>query len=497
MSEDGTHFSTAGLGRRAARGAAYTVGAQLTRIALQLASVVILARLLTPTDYGLVAMVMAIAGVAEIFRDFGLSSAAVQAPTLSRRQRDNLFWINSGIGVVLAGAVFAGAGLIAAVYGKPELVPLTQVICVVFILNGLATQYRAQLNRALRFRALAACDVLATATGLITAVVLAILGAGYWALAAQLLAQAGALLLLLVAFSRWWPGMPTRHEPMAGLLRFGWNLVATQLVNYVGNNTDAFVIGTKLGAASLGIYNRGFQLVFNPVNQLRAPVSSVAIPVLSRLQAERDRYYDFVCRGQVALGYTLVAGLGVMVSAAQPLTSILLGPQWTAVAPVIALLSVAAVFQTLAMVGYWVYVSLGLTATLFRYSLISVAMKMTLVVIGSQWGVTGVAAGFALSSTLAWPISLWWLARTTAVPVARLVWGVVRLASMAGVAGVAGWLAVRATQSLAPFAQLGADLVVTVAANVLAAALVPAIRRDARDLWALVAMLRPPGASAT
>ena len=191
---------------------------------------------------------------------------------------------------------------------------------------------------------------------------------------------------------------------MGDLIRFGWNIVGSQLINYAGNNTDAFVIGLRFGAVPLGFYSRGFQLVYNPVNQLRGPASAVAIPVLSRLQDETKRYYAFVLRGQVTMGYTLVAGLGVLISGSVPITAIMLGPKWADVAPILSLLSVAAIFQTLALVNYWVYVSRGITGALFRYTLISVAIKMTCIIVGSHWGVVGVAAGYGLSSTLAWPV---------------------------------------------------------------------------------------------
>src|SRR5829696_6310068 len=135
------------LGRRAARGALVTLAGQAARIVVQLASVVILARLLDPGDYGVLAMVLAVVGVGEIFRDFGLSSAAVQAKDLTVAQRDNLFWINTAIGVVLAVLVFASAVPLAVLYDEPVLRDVTRVLAVTFVLNGLATQFRADLVR--------------------------------------------------------------------------------------------------------------------------------------------------------------------------------------------------------------------------------------------------------------------------------------------------------------------------------------------------------------
>ena len=130
-----------------------------------------------------------------------------------------------------------------------------------------------------------------------------------------------------------------------------------QMVTYVGNNIDSVVIGMRFGASQLGIYNRAFQLVMNTANQLRAPISNVAVPVLSRLQGAGARYWDFVRVGQVGLGYTIVVVLAFAIGAAVPVTALLLGPRWAEVAPVLSLLAVAAVFQTLNSASYWVYIS--------------------------------------------------------------------------------------------------------------------------------------------
>lgn len=484
--------TTQGLGQRAARGAAVTLGGQAGRIILQLTSVVVLSRLLTPTEYGLVAMVLVVAGFAEIFRDFGLSSAAVQAPSLSRGQRDNLLWINGGIGVLLAAIIFLAAPLVAAIYHNDQLVNLTRVMSTLFIVNGFSTQYRASLNRSLRFKSLALVDVTSPAIALVLAIVLAVAGWGYWALALQQIGQALATLVLLVVASRWLPHRYDRTQSMGSLLRFGWNLVATQMVNYVANNVDSFTIGVRFGSAPLGLYNRGFQLVFNPVNQIRTPVSTVAIPVLSRLQDDDRRYDDFVTRGQVALGYTLVAGLGIVISGSVPLTRILLGPKWYDVAPILSLLAIAAAFQTLAFVGYWVYVSRGITGALFRYSILFVPIKIACVVAGSHWGVVGVAAGYALSHTLEWPMSLWWLSRSTRVSTRRLVEGALRLSTLVAIGCVLGFLTVRgiAGLGLGPVVQVLGDIVVTVAVYAVAAAASKTVRRDITDLLEIVHLLR-------
>jgi PST family polysaccharide transporter len=478
-----------GLGSRAARGAAVTLGAQGIKILVQTASLIVLARLLSPTDYGLITMVVAIIGVGEIFRDFGLSSAAIQAPTLSRGQRDNLQWINTGIGIVLAALVFAGAGLIAQAYDHEQLVPLAQVLSVTFIVNGFATQYRADLIRRMRFRALAVADVGAPVVALGVAIVGALLGWGYWALAAQQLVSAVVLAGILVATARWLPGLPRRGEPMRDLIRFGWNLVGSQLVGYISNNVDSFIIGRRFGAEPLGLYNRAFQLLMTPLNQVRSPLTTVALPVLSRLSHDNRRFGDYVAKGQVAMGYTIVIAVGFAGALADPLVRIVLGERWASVAPILFLLAIAAIFQTLAFVGYWVYVARGLTAQLFRYSTVSAVIRITLVLLGSNWGVLGVAAAFAIAPAISWPISLLWLSRTTTIPTARLYAGAGRIITVVVAGGAPAALVAHLLAPWGAVAQLTLGLASGLAVLGVAALVIPPIRRDVADVVSMVRLL--------
>lgn len=457
---------------------------------IQLTSVVVMARLLSPTDHGLFAMVMSIAGIAEVFRDFGLSQAAVQAPVLTRAQRTNLFWINSAIGAALAVLVFVSSWGIAALYGREELAPLAQLAAVAFLANGLATQHRAGLNRALRFGALAIADVAAAVVGLGVGIGVALTGAGPWALVAQLLASSFATLVLVTALGRWWPGLPQRGVPVRGFIRFGWNMVAMQLVSYVGGNVDTVVIGTRFGASPLGIYNRAFQLVMHTANQLRTPITSVAVPILSRLQGEGERFWAFVRVGQVGLGYTIVVALSFAIGGAGPVTLLLLGPRWAEAAPVLSLLAVAAVFQTLNSASYWAYVSKGITGPLFRYNLVSVAIKVVCVLVGSQWGMLGVAVGYAIAPAVSWPISLLWISRVLpGVPTRTLAWGIVRMSLLAGWGALLAFASTAAAEPWGLWAQVPAALLATVGAYALAA-LLPVVRRDLEELGATLRLLQ-------
>lgn len=320
------------LGAMASRGAAVTLGGQGLRMILQLGGIILLARLLDPSDYGLLAMVTAVIGIGELVRDFGLSSAAIQAKTLTKGQKSNLFWVNSGIGLVLAIAATAAAGLIAQLYGDDRVQIVTMVLSLTFLLNGISTQFRADLARNFLFGKLAASEIAGQAFGIAAGIVFALLGFGYWALVIQQLTQVFITQIFLLIVTPWSPGWIDRKATIRPFLNYGVNVLGTQLIGYVARNVDSVVIGTRFGAYDLGLYNRAFQLMMMPLLQIQAPSTRVALPVLSRLQDQRERFASFINVGQTALigvvGFAFAA-LGAQAPAA---VSLFLGPQWLALA---------------------------------------------------------------------------------------------------------------------------------------------------------------------
>ncbi len=471
------------LGGVAARGAATVFTAQISRVLIQMLGIMILARILTPADYGLIAMAMVVISFADIFRDFGFSAAAVQAKVLTTAQRTNLFWANTGIGLILTLAVWATAGTVAKAFGQPSLTTVMWVLGPVFLINGAATQYRASLSRALRFGSVAWTEVLAQVVGLGVGVAAALSGWGYWSLLTMQLVSATLILVVLVLVARWLPGAPRRGQDMGPLLRFGTFLVGSQLVTYASNNIDTIVLGRRFGPETVGIYDRPYRLLMLPLAQIRAPSTTVAIPVLSRLQDDDARYGAFLLRGQLALGYVLVVPLGFVAGAAVPVVGVFLGSQWEASAPVLALLAISAGLRTLAFVGYWVYLSKGLTRDLLWFSMFDAALKIVLVLLFARWGLLGVAGAVALTPALTWVLSFVWLSRLTTIPLNGLLLGGLRISAVAGTMAVVALAAVRLVgQSATPVVGLLGALVGCAVALAFLVLIVRPVRRDVRSL---------------
>ena len=409
------------LGRAAARGTAVTLGAQGGRFVLQIGALVVLARLLTPEAFGLVAMATSVLGVAELVRDFGLSSAAVQAKTLSDGERTNLFWVNVGIGTACALVALVGAPLVARLYGDPRVAGVVVALAGLLVVSGVTTQFRAELSRDLRFAALGAVELSAQAAGVAVAVVSAALGAGYWAI----VAQQGALVLvtcvLCVAFCSWRPGLPRRATSVRRFVRFGSHVLGTQVLGYATNNVDNVGIGAVWGAGPLGVYSRAYQLLMVPINQVNDPMSRVVLPVLSRVQDDAPTLQRYVEKAQRVGTYGLAPLFAVAAGAAAPLVALLFGPRWTAVVPVFVVLAVGGVFRAVGLVTYWGFLAGGRADRQLRMYLVTRPLMIGLILAGLPWGPVGVAVGHSAAFLLHWLVSLTYLGRVTALDSGRLL----------------------------------------------------------------------------
>lgn len=478
------------LGRSAARGGVVTLAGQGVRALIQVASIVVLARLVDPADYGYLAMVGAIVGAATILQDFGLSRAAVQAPVITVGQRDNLFWLNLGCGVLAAVAVVGGAPLVAALYDEPVLADITRWLAVTFLLGGLAAQFRASLMRELRFTAIAAIDVAAPSLGLLVAIWVALEDGSYWALVAQQVVAGVVVCVGSVLVARWLPGLPRRGEPVRSFVSYGVHQLGAQLLTYVSMNADAVVVGARFGAASAGLYDRAFRMMMLPVRQLQFPVTRVAMPVLSRLQDDGESFGRFVVRGQMILLNLLAPVMLLGAATAAPVVEIALGARWLEMAPLFAVLAVGGLFQAASFTSGWVFMATGAMRSQLRFALWSRPLVVAAVLAGSAWGVLGVAAAYGIASAVLWPVSLWCAGRA-----ARLAWrpwlvSGCRSLLAHGVAALAAAVVAQRLDAEGPWLTVGAAL--AVAGLVLAAeALVwPAFRRDLRDVARTRTLLR-------
>jgi PST family polysaccharide transporter len=473
---------------RIGHNALVTLVLQWGKYLVQVLTLVVLSHLLSPHDYGLVAMVLTVSGLAAVLGDLGLSLAALQAPTLTQAQKSNLFWLNGLLGVLVAGAVAASAGLLAAFYGEPALVGITFGLASVFALNGFAVQLKVDVNRKQRFVALGMIDLSGQVVGLVVAVGAAVAGAGYWSLVLQQVVGSATGLIAAALISRWRPSLPSRRAEMSAMLRFGRDTLGLHIANYVTTTIDSVVVGRQFGPSLLGLYNRAFQLVVLPLDQVLAPLTRVFIPRLSQL-TEDDPFNDALGRLQRVVVYGIVGPLGLLAVVATPLLEVVLGPQWTGAGGLVRLLVLGGVFQALGYVYYWAFLARQRTRELFFSELWGRVPMIVLILALVHLGVAWVALSVAFGQALIWLASTVWFAPRLGVRPKPLLRVVVRPLVLFAIATAVG-LVVDATLVGDLAAPLHLLVLVAVWAGVVGLGLL-ASRANRDDIRMIIASVRP------
>ena len=396
------------LKRKSVRGGAVTFLSQGATIGIQLASTVVLARLLSPSDYGLIAMVTSITAFAGLFRDLGLSSAAIQTKNLTRAQQSNLFWLNVTMGTMLTAIVGIASPLVAWFYGQPELLPVTLTLSIGFLISSIGSQHSALLVRNMQLVRQAVAGISGALVSLGITICLAINDWAYWSLVWGGLAGMTTTTFLLVSLSPFRVGLPSRGTGIREMLNLGANVTAFDFVNYFHRNLDNLLIGKSCGITALGSYSRAYSLLMLPINSIRSPINTVGFPALSRLQDRPQdfrHYYLQIARLVALASMPFTAFLFVT---AKPVIEIALGAQWTGIAPIFAILSTVGFMQPTITLWGMVVLSRGMGRRYLHLGIFNTICSAMGFLAGLPWGPEGVAAGYATVTYLtAYPILRW------------------------------------------------------------------------------------------
>jgi len=369
---------------------------RVVRFVLNFASLIVLARLLTPFDFGVVAMVSAITGFIEIFRDGGLSTATIQRAEINHAQISTLFWANIVLSLLVALVIWSMSPLIAWFYDRPELVAVTKACAVGTFLSGFGIQHSALLQRQLRLGSINAAFLLSEIAGITVAITTAMHGAGYWALVAKQVVSAGCNSALLWKMSGWKPGWPVRGSGVRPMIKFGGALTGVQVLTHVARKTDDLLIGKVWGADALAFYSRAYSLLLLPTTELSIPLASTVIPALSALQSDPERlrrYYRKAIELTAFIGYPLVVVLFV---AADEMVLTVLGEQWRSSIEIFRMLGLATLIEVTSSAGWWISVSTGRGGRLLKLSMVTTALLIGAIVAGLPWGAIGVAAALSI-----------------------------------------------------------------------------------------------------
>ena len=440
-------FDTAGLTgdlkNHAVRGGKNVIIGRVVTQVMQFAATVALARLLTPGDYGMFTGIMAVAGLLLLFADLGLDLPTIQREDIRHEQVSNLFWINVGLGVLSMFLTMGLAPVIAWFYHDGGLVWPTVALSLGFVLVGLGVQHRAILERGMRFGTLAGINIGRVAFGLSVAIVAAWLGWGVWALILQWVSGYAFEVAALWLCCSWRPSRPRRSVEMTGILAVGGNYTVFTVADHFAKNLDSMLIKRLFGSAWLGLYNRAYSLMLLPITQLNHPMLAVAVPTLSRLQAEPERYERYYLKALSLLTF-FTAPLGMfMIITSHEMVGVVLGEQWEQAGRILAIFGVSAMLVPVLNSTGWLFVSTGNTGGLLRWGLFSSAFQMVAFVVGLPFGASGVAAAHSIAMAIQTLPCLWYVSRLAPVSLRGIGWVLGRAALRTGLTAIA-ILAIRA-----------------------------------------------------
>jgi O-antigen/teichoic acid export membrane protein/glycosyltransferase involved in cell wall biosynthesis len=491
------HFQTdhllANLKSRTVSSGFITATSQGIQFALTLGSTMVLARLLTPRDFGLVAMVGTVMGFLRIFKDAGLSTATVQREGITHEQVSNLFWINVAVSGFISLLVAASAPLIAWFYQEPRLGGITLFLSANFLLAGLAVQHLALLNRQMRFTMIALIQVTSVLTGALVGIGSAWLNYGYWSLVWMNLATSFVALGMTWSISRWRPKFFTRHSGTRSLLHFGANLTAGAFIYSLARGMDGLLIGRFCGAAPLGLYSRAAALLARPLEQFTYPIEAVFIPAFSRLQTQPERYRRNFIQLYESIALTSFLFTGMFFALARPLTLFVLGSKWEQTSIIFAAMSFAALQYPLGACSSWLLTSQGRGRDALFSSWIIATIVVISFLVGLPYGPLGVAISYSASCLLIQiPIYYWIVGRRGPVKTSDLWIGFFHQLPLWGVVCGSAWLMRVVVQNWPPWAQLAVCVPVSLMAGIAFIFVYPPSRRVAARLLSTLRELKNP-----
>lgn len=420
-------------------GLAKLVGQGITFV-LRLLYIALIARLLSPSEFGLVAMATVVTGIYDLFRDGGLSAAAIQQPTITEEQKSTLFWINISIGAILTAICLLTAPVLVHFYREPRLFWVTAGISGGFLFSAAGAQYAAMLHRDLRYVTLTVIDVLSVTVNITAAIAMAATGYGYWSLVAP---SVGATVFNTVAMwlaVGWKPGLPRRNTGVTEMLKFGGTVSLNNLLVYVAYNFDKLLLGRFWGADALGLYSRAYQLINIPTTQLNHAIGGVAFSALSRLQDDHARYKKYFLKGY-AITIALTAPITLFSAAfAEDIIRVAMGPRWEAAAIIFRLLTPTVLFFGLVNPLAWFLMSSGLQQRSLRIALTLTPICVGSYFVGLPYGPNGVAAAFSIALSLWLLPHMLWCIKDTAISLAdllRAIWPPIGSAIVATITAVA------------------------------------------------------------
>ncbi len=403
---------------------------------------VLLARLLQPASFGLVALAGSVITVLTIFVEAGFSTAIVRSKEITDSKLNTAFWIGVGVALLLVLGLSLSAGSVAAVYGTPELAPVLRALAWIMLFSSLSAVHTALLVRKLDFRSKALRRLVAVVAGGITGVTLALLDFGVWALVGKQAVEGLVDCLVVWRTSPWRPGRDMTRKDARELFAFGKNMVGSSLVTFLNRSADDMIIGVFLGPVALGYYAVAYRANVAVTEVALRATSRTAVPVFAKLQAEPDRlreaYYSAL---EFAALVACPVFLGLSATAPEVCLS-MFGAEWAPSVRPMQVLGLAGLGAAINLYLGPILIAVGKPTAYFRFSLVQGILNVLAFLIAVRWGITAVAWAFVARSLVTFPVVIWLMRRAIGADPRRIL-GLIGAPTFASLAMLGSVAAVR------------------------------------------------------
>ncbi len=391
------------------------------KVGCSFGSLVILTRLLSPSDFGIIAMVTPVLVFIGIFQGMGIVQATVHHDDLTDHERRALFTVAVLSGLGIAALLVLCAPLIAAFYRNEQAGYVLAASGLVAIVTGLGLQHKANLNRDLKFKHLSMIETVSSLGGLAAGIAFALIIGNYWAIWLSSLSSALITLMGIRLADSWRPHLNFDFRSAKKLLNFGQMVAASQFLAFLSRNADNVILGRMATAAMLGQYSRAYQLVVFPLQNVNMPISQVFLPVLSRKRHDMAAYRAIYLKIIGGLSMAMVAPLLVVAYYATSVTLYLFGPGWDPAGEMLMWLALTVSYQVVTSTNGLAFISLGKPEAMFNWSKFGAPFTVCCFLIGAQWGAQGVAISYFVAETVKTPILLKLISHHAGIPYLDLV----------------------------------------------------------------------------
>ncbi|MDR3466832.1 MAG: lipopolysaccharide biosynthesis protein [Xanthobacteraceae bacterium] len=467
----------------ASRWAVLSVIVQAVKVILLFGSQLVLARYLSPADFGIVAMCAPVFGFLAIFNDLGLSQATVQRPVLTEDDSSVIFWINVAIGVAISILIVLIAPGVASFYGDSRITEVLTAMSCLIIINSVSSQQVALMFRRMRPVPLLLIDIVPVVANATAAIGAAVLDYGYWAIVIGQAAHAFTAGSLAWIMSDFRPGRPRSIKNARPILQFGIHLTSLSIASIFVTNLSPVIVGRFFGVIQVGLFDRGYKLVAMSYIQILTPISRIAETLLARLATDEDRYRRAFLQLAEAVLLVLLPGIVCLAIMSDAAVELLYGIRWRDSSPLVAWFSLASLMTPLGAVASWLFVSQGRTAQMLRFGLVGNALSVVSLFVGLSWGPVGVAVSAAAFSVPIQGLAVWGATREGPVALGdltRAIFPLLLAAAASGLAVYASRVALRGL-SLAPVLQLSVGVLAAYVTALLILSCFHSGRRILRD----------------